>query len=159
MKTRHSALKFVLGSIVVYVAMAACGGGPDPLVSTGHDAGVGPDGQTADSTSPFDAMLDALTDPVKEAAAAPPDIAVEQCDKLTLSGPQLLYAEHAYPSKSIVQLAQVVAIGHMKTLATQTIPGYNDGMLPVQLKPGYAAVSCGPPGPNGYDTVTFVLPQ
>jgi hypothetical protein len=158
MRYSHSAPKLVLGSIIVYVAMAACGGGPDPLVSNGKDAGT--DGQSLDSTSPVDAMLDALTDPVKEASAAPPDVAVEQCDKISnLTGSQVLYAEHAYPNKTVVQLAGVVGVAHMKSVATQTLPSYSDAVLPVQLRPGFAAVVCGPPGPNGYDTVTFVLPQ
>jgi hypothetical protein len=189
---------------MVYVVMAACGtqtmssrptdntsgaggavsvydaGGPDRGAggATGSpDVGVG--GATLADSS-LGGLLDALTNPVPEAAAAlPPDIATEACSVQVVVPPSTAggmtmtyyYAVHNYPGKSITDLATVHVVLHVSaatSLATFP-PGYENAAYGYALvKAGAVAVNCGMTMQvnNGsvtdtrtYDSVTFILPS
>ena len=66
----HELLRLLAGSAAIYVVMAACGGGGGSGGSTSHDGGAtsAGGGGAGDSSG---SILDALTDPVPEAAADP----------------------------------------------------------------------------------------
>lgn len=129
--------------------MAACG--------SSHSAGVGgPDA----ATGPHEAggPMDALVSPVPEAQAGPlpPDVVVEQCDKmgLTVGTTTYFYAEHAYPGKSKADLARVGVVVHLPGGSPALGHGYEDVVGSPYVKDGFAAFTCA----QG-QSVTFVLPQ
>jgi hypothetical protein len=144
MATKES-IKLVVGSIAVYVIMAACSaGGGSPRSSPGLDgsasSGSGSGGNSG-SGSDGSGVFDALTDPVTEAMAASPIIATENCNGT--------YAEHAFPGYTVNQLAFV----HALINNAATIPGYSQYQMGAHLRDGYAAVA------STSGTVTFILPQ
>lgn len=103
--------------------------------------------------------MDVLLDPVSEAAAAPPDVATEQCNKTVMyKGGTWIYAEHAYPGKLKNDLAPVHAVAHLVNNAVPMPPGYQDFATTPVVRDGFAAVFCGTQGNASADTVTFVLP-
>jgi hypothetical protein len=151
----NEGIKVLCGSIVVYVVVA-CGSAGERAAES-WDAGTASDAHHEGSASDavVDAILDAVTDPVGEAQALPPDITTENCSKT--SG-NFVYAEHAYPGKTVVQLAQISAILHSTQIP---LPGYSDGSGGAYLRDGYAATICGTTADpqSSRRTVTFVLPQ
>ena len=104
-----------------------------------------------------DAIIDALTDPVKEAMAAPPDVAIETCNKSYVSGvTTIYYAEHSYPGKLVNDLSAVRVIAHVP--GASPIPGpYHDYVTTPIIRDGAAAITCGA-NAAVYDKVTFILP-
>ncbi len=139
-------VRAVVGACAVYLAMAACSAHEQAGAAADH--GAGQDAATG---------LDALTNPVPEAQAGPAgaDVAVEKCDKPgPMSGTSAtFYAEHAYPGKSVTDLARVTVVVH----AAQPFPfaagDYQDIVASPYVKSGAAAFPCG----EG-QSLTFVLP-
>jgi hypothetical protein len=147
-------VKLVVGSVTVYVAMAACGGASHVAFDIIPDASP----PTADAAHRGDArgVLDALTDPIDEAQAAPPplDVAVEPCDK-TANG--VTYAEHTYAGRTMAELSAVHAVSH-STTSTILVPGYSSYVSgPAYVRDGAVAVVCYSGATASIDTVTFVF--
>lgn len=142
----------LFGGFAIYVLVAACSGAEDARVagaggSSGHDAGM------------LDAIADALTDPVGEAeAGTPPDVATEPCDKVgDIGGTMFVYAEHAYPGKTVADLAPIAIAAHFT--AGAAFAGYEHSTVAgTYLAAGKVAVNCGPQSAPTFDSVTFVLP-
>lgn len=135
-------LLLVVGSLLVACGSAALGSASS--VSDGgaleRDAIAGPSGDGAGPPSPL-----------------APDLATEQCSQnYVLDGLTYLYAEHAYPGKSMTDLARVTALGH-------TLPGMNQvdnwpaETRSVSVRDGYVAVSCGTTAVQVLDSVIFVF--
>jgi hypothetical protein len=157
----------------VYLVVAACGAVNSSGGFFGDDSddagesgsadrahlgdGIVADGiVTDDERGVIDALLDPVLDPVGEAQAAPPDIATESCSRV---GGSYVYAEHAYPGKTVEDLAHLRVVMRYKTDAGVTqLPGYSRFVTLPWLKPGYAAVICGTTAAMYVDDVTFILP-
>ena len=164
------------GACIVYSAMAACSGDHYTYLASSHDAGepvvsydaglandaistpdvagveVEPEASAVVDAAPERSIIDALLDPVTEAAAAAPDVSTETCNKSYYpfgdASPPVYYAEHYYPGKLVVDLAHVRVI-----LPGGGIPLYTNVVTLPVLRDAYAATTC----TNG-STVTFVLP-
>jgi hypothetical protein len=148
----HS-VRLLIGSLVVYV-LVACGSAMlDQQQHPQQDAGT--------------QILDALTDPVGEAAGQPvgPIAATENCDKVyMLGGRPYAFAEHAFPGYTAQQLAalQVLLTFNSKIVAGGGVPtGYSQqvGGVGVFVRDGSAAVECGEGTSPAFQSVTFILPQ
>jgi hypothetical protein len=145
-------LRLLISSLVVYI-LIACG---SALTQT--TAGDG----EVDAAS----MLDALANPVPDAIAGPlpPITATESCNKQAPgpSGVTYVYAEHAFPGYTAMQLASVVTISTL-TAAGQTIPGYGQSVGGALVRDGSAAQFCGVTTATtstiSVSSVTFILPQ
>lgn len=159
------------GSVVLYVAMAACGApagsGRAGELSTSTGAGGTANGASGagsqGSGGVLGGLVDAMTNPVADAhAALPPDVATEPCNKrahIGDSGIDYLYAEHAYPGKTKADLTALRQLGHL-TSAYVVLPGYADiAGLGAYVRDGIAAVFCGSSQAPIYDTITFILPN
>ena len=146
------ALKLVGGSVVVYLAVAACGSGAR-LVAT-NDASAPQD------SSIVDAIVDAVTDPVPEAQAGlPPIVAVEPCNKtFVISSTTWVYAEHAFPGKTKTDLASVQTLTHYLPGQMPAPPGYSEELGLPWARDGYSAQLCGTQPTPSVDSVTFILP-
>jgi hypothetical protein len=135
--------KMLVGGIIVYAVMAACGGAPNqdsqgrPIVSN---------------------ALDAMSEPVKEAMAqAPPQISNVLCDK-SYPDPNnppgmRYYAQQAYPGKSASDLARVVAMLKIDPVDTGLPPGTQYRQEFTFIRDGFVAVWC-PPN----SSALFILP-
>jgi hypothetical protein len=134
----------LVSGLVVYVLAAACGASEKAAMVA--DDGGDP-GQVAD------AFVDELGRPVREASAEEADVAEEKCDK---SAGATAFAVHAYPGKSVRDLARVVALVHRAaggdTIAGEPFPSIQ---MNAQIRAGAVAAQCY--GPS--DTVTFALPR
>jgi hypothetical protein len=134
--------------------MVACGSSKVDIVP---DTGDGAPANSRDSSGTMGAIADALTNPESSAMAGggTPDVAVEQCDKMapeTDGGPNVRYAEHAYPGKTTTDLVALHAAYHYTT--GPFYGSYSVSTAPnIFIKDGSALVACGP----NVDTVTFVL--
>jgi hypothetical protein len=111
-------------------------------------------------------FVDAMIDPVPEAAAlpTPPTIADEECAVRVPSGQTTyLYAEHQFLGKTRNELGAVQGIGHSPLSAqiggTPTPPGYDSALSSLALiRDGAVAFYCGIAGAQTFDRVTFILP-
>jgi hypothetical protein len=172
-------IKKVLGGLLsgagIYAVMAACsaggGGGGEAGGPAGPMASGQPIGSDSSSGGFVDAFLDELVSPVPDAKAGPtaptpPDIAVETC---TASYSQNYtnvshFAEHAYPGKTVTDLAMVRVVAHLvrpQDMWTGSVPMENQVPATIVIRDGMVAVWCGFAGGGGpaiYDKVTFILP-
>jgi len=153
-------IQALVGASAVYVVMAACSAASS--VPAGESSGAPPSATTSPSATPpgsastassggsiVDAFVDALSDPVKEASAAP-ETAAETCDK---SGGGSFYAEHLYPGATIIDLANVVVL---TSSSANLLPGYSGGRVRaslVWLRDGAVAVPC-----TAGENVLFIRP-
>lgn len=131
------AIEILVGSVVVYVAMAACGGLVEPV---------------------------GATDPPPTAFA--PNRVEEQCTHVMLldGTSEWLYAEHEYPGRSAEALAGVEALTRFSAEdhpAHLTRPqGYThmQASQTIFVRDGAVAVMCGQRAYPGVDRVTFFAP-
>lgn len=145
------------GACVVYLAVAACSAATSG--DGGHDEASAPSGARSGDVSPLD--------PVPRAEAAGEETATEPCDK---SAGGWIYAEHAFPGRSAVELARVVPLA---SSPDAYFPGYSQmvvlsaafGVPALVVRDGSVAVLCGMEnsedrGAKARATrVTFVLPR
>jgi hypothetical protein len=174
------ALEFFGAGVLVYGLAAACGaadekdahpptnaaGGDGGSAGVGGHSGAGVD-SAADALGDSMSVVDALTDPVREADAQQPTATVVTvaCDVAVqyAGGNTVYFAEASFAGKSVEQLARLTAYtNHANPLASPVAPpGYrNQVVLPV-IQPGKAAVACGSGSGSTLskaDSVTFVLP-
>jgi hypothetical protein len=148
------------GGLVVYVVTAACGSSGGGETASTRDGGQATDGQ---------GIVDAIVNPVTEAAAADStpsapvaDVAEEPCNKrVVVDNLTLVYAEHAYPGRSIVDLGRVDVVYHFPVGVKLGLPGFADlASKNVFLKPELATAPCGQEATtaNIATSVTFILP-
>jgi hypothetical protein len=125
-----------------------------------YDSGTAKDGSLV-----ADVVADIL-DPVKDADGYVPPGSVTTFDEEFCTNSYaytagsttviVLYAEHAYPGKSVQDLARVAAIAHLRT-GIGYVPGYEHYVnAPPLAKDGYVAYPCGYQSDPTYDRVTFV---
>jgi len=159
--------KHLLGSVVVYLVVAACGSGGGSGGASGGTAGggggeggVGAGHDGAPGGPDEGGLLDAITNPEHDAIAAPGATVVdEQCDKTFVANTQTqVYAEHAFPGKTKNDLAGVQAVVHYHPGVFSPPPGYADQVWGVLVKDGAVAVQCGAQSSPSLDGVTFILP-
>ena len=143
MKVREI-VRTLVGGCVVYVLMAACAGSE----GAGRGGGNGSGGASGGG----------VTDPVAGAQAGEPTVVTEKCTKQgELDGMPILYAEHAFPGRSLDELAGVHVYAHLLQ-SNRVVPGYEYSVSAPQLAEGKVAVFCGYANAPGLDSVTFVLP-
>jgi hypothetical protein len=142
------------GSVSIYAAMAACSAASGPHWTSGRDGGSSGGSSGAATGDGAGAIIDALTDPVGEAQAAPQTTTVNCNQQFMVGSVPEWYAEQAYPGMTTTQLASLVAILHDGSGSAFLIPGYTDEQIGARLRDGYAAVVCS----NSSQSVTFVLP-
>lgn len=159
------------GAFAVYAAIAACSAATAPSndVDGGGPIGNAPPSATTSTPAPtstgamMDAMLavvdavadvrDAVSEPVPDAQAAPPEVKTVQCLQSPPTGPDYRYAEQAYPGKTANELASVIAIANYPVGSTAVMPGYQRGRIgSLFVKDGYVAVYCS----LSFDEVTFI---
>ena len=163
------ALKVFAGSCAVYAIMAACssgGGAPNSVSMAGSQNGAhggmqGMGGVTSGGAMSGGALGHGGTSgssPVPDASAQTdsgttgPQVNTAQCNT-TIGGD--VYAQVNYPGRTVVQLAQVHAIGQ---LTASSAAGSQEQALAI-LVDGSARVYCGtPPTALVFTSVTFVLP-
>lgn len=157
MATIKNTLTHLGGACAVYLTVAACS-----AVSSG-DGGEPRSGAPASEPSEGASPLD----PVPRAEAAGEESATESCSK---SANGWIYAEHAFPGRSAVELARVVPL---VTSPEEYFPGYSQlvlysgafGAPALVVREGSVAVLCGmeaaeDKGAKARATrVTFVLPR
>lgn len=155
-------LSSVLGALasgsVLYLAMAACSasdGSHGPAASEATDeAGASSGG-----------LLDAITNPVPSATAAPETstrtVSTEPCDKTYVQGGLTWrYATHDYPGATAADLAHVVVLIDYGIASSVNRPnGYNQTTAVPMLRDGSAAFICGVDGQSAtLASVTFIRP-
>ena len=151
LRIAHTA-RTLLSGTALYLVMAACGASDKGVAAVAGDGGF---------VAALDAMGDAISDPVRDARAdpLPPDIATETCSAnspiVKYGGADSYIVEHAYPGKTVQELALVRVVGESPSLGgyTHRVGGhYGD----VYIKNGSVGVPCWPgtPGsvPNGGET-------
>jgi hypothetical protein len=162
-------LKLLVGSVVVYVVVA-CGSAVSGVHGQGDDGGTVDDATNGGSDDALgggssSGLMDALANPVRDAKAQalPPITATESCDKQvpsTNGAITYLFAEHAFPGKSVNDLAGVRTVLHYAGTIPNNPSGYNDAQGIASLRTGYATVLCGAvQGTSNPTSVTFILPQ
>lgn len=150
MKAKSSA-QFLGGACAIYVAMAACGASSDRSASSidaSARTGLG------DSSA-----IDALTNPVTEAAADPiVDVAQETCGPIAGQATGI-YAQHQYPGKTLTELTAVRVTIHYTATGGAGLPalGYADYQVSAFIKDGAALAAC--PVDGAADYVTFTLAE
>ena len=153
MKIAQVIATFVGGSSL-YLIMAACSA--SKMTTSGSDGpSSGDPNRIADGSfeAAVNALTDALIDPVADAKAGTPDVAVENCNKTV--GPSI-YAEHSYPGKTVNDLTPVQVALHYASVPAGLPSGYEHAKIfPTYVKDGAVAVFCTSPS----DTVVFVLSQ
>lgn len=144
-------VKFFGAGVLVYVAMAACG-------ATASDHASSASAPTDASPALLDAIADAIVQPVDSASAAtPPTTVTEPCSATLDCGPpagtQCVGASHSYPGATMIELASVIALGH---LASNAPVGYQNMQVSAYVADGAVFAPC----KNGvnFDTVTFIRP-
>jgi hypothetical protein len=162
---RDTSLIFA-GSAALYIAMVSCsassGGtsaaGPGPT----HDSGGFDAGSLVDAFR--DVISDVLgTDVVRDASAQTPTAVTATCNVRVLSEAgttNVVYAEAAFPGKTVEQLANVAVIFPIRP-GSRVPPGYTHNFSSIfVLKPGSVAVYCGVDStPDVINSqVTVVLP-
>lgn len=159
MNVRRTLGVFASGTIVYGVVAACSAGGGAGGGEASRDAGFF-DALVRDA----DALLDALVNPTPDANAGPlpPTVNVEACTLVVpYGGSNFLYAEHAYPGKTAVELSAVRAIVTYPAGSPSTAswpPGYLTYSGTPYVKDGAVAVSCGVQGGAVAQSATFVLP-
>lgn len=147
----NDSFKFLGGGAAVYLVFVACGGG-------------------GSGGAPFDAggLLDALTDPVSEASAAPPLVVDAQCTTTVTDGASIAYyAEAQFPGKTVTELARVAVAGQV-AVGFQGVAypaGYTHAHATglTTIRDGAVATYCGSEYQGTvqsvFTQVRFVLPQ
>jgi hypothetical protein len=163
----HRALEWLGGSVVVYGIVVACSGGPYGERAVGVDSGspgaggmvaAGGGSHTNDSgvADVLADALDAMTDPVPDADAAPmppqPAVTTVPCSSTLQHGATNQdFAELSVPGRSAASLAGTVAL-----LNVGQTEGYPySAVAYLAVRDGGVAAAC------GFDetlTVTFVVP-
>lgn len=159
------ALEWLGGSVLVYAAVAACGGFQQSGdLREAHDSGVmgaggvtGTGGTTARDSGPGDVVadvLDAMVDPVPDADAAQspgPTVTTVPCSsRLEQSGVNRNFAELAVAGRTVESLAGTIAILKSDLL----LDGYTAGVAGLYFREGGIAALCG----SEEQSVTFVVP-
>lgn len=155
--------KTMVGGAAVYVLAAACSGINVSSQLQQPDAS----GPVHDASAQAEASVGQCTCP----APAPVSTFTEPCDKSSVDAfPNIAmgwnYAEHAFPGRTKIELARVVAIAHLvpgagaiPTIAAASQVGYEDVTMPVYVRDGAVAVVCrNMSQPSTIDFVTFVAP-
>jgi len=105
---------------------------------------------------------DALTDPVPDASAAPPQVDTVPCDQTWDFGGSTpyTYAVVSYPGASPTDLANVVAVARYSSSTEMSVypPGTTHMAIGPYLGNGVAMAACGPVSNPMWDQVTFVRP-
>jgi hypothetical protein len=154
MNMRFAKVLETLGAgTLVYAIVAACSGG-------GGGGGGLLDGGTGSGGFGGSPLLDALTDPVSEAKAAPPEIKEAPCDIVDpAAGGNYYYAEFQFPGRSADELAQATALLHYASDAAPGIAsGYPWHQGPAFVRDGSLMVSCGYGTTSSIDKVRVFVP-
>ncbi len=137
---------------------------PDPTTTTAAASGVGGatsatgTGGAGGSSSSAATGTGGSTTGTGGNGQGAPDVAEEQCDKtIDFGGSPWLAAEHAYPGKSVGDLAMLRVQAHY-TAAAGKPAGYEWVSWEVWATDGKALAACGPTTGTQVDSVRFVLP-
>ena len=132
-----STVQILFGACVVYSLVTACGGSNVGSVSDGG-------------------ILDALSNPSRDAQASSPQTIVESCS-VDLGG--YLLVEHSFPGMTVADLANVKVLLRLKT-------PYNGGYTHkpasgefIFLQDGKIGAYCSNPTGDTIDSVVFIVPN
>jgi hypothetical protein len=114
-------------------------------------------GTTGDDTHGTDATGSSDSAPHVDAAPTT-QIDTESCThSASFGGTTANYAEHAYPGKTVADLAGLVVRWHVVDGNGYTLPGYTHELGMPYIKDGFAAAICGYTTVQYFDSVDFIL--
>lgn len=145
------------GSHAGMQASAGRGGGSHGGTSAGRTSSAGTTSSSTGGSSgamitdaSFDAIMDALTDPVPDADAQTTDDTVS-----CVAGPLFATATKEYPGATVRELANIIVYGTL----INTNGGVTHGRpTDVTFRDGAVVVSCGAISTQVYSSITFIRP-
>lgn len=144
-----NAIKIVLGSFCVYAIVAACSAS-DGSRRPGAQASGGNGGNGG-------GIMDALTDPVKDAHAGQTEYTANCTKTFTYAGSTYYYAEVAVPGRTAHSLAGTMTY-ITPPAGSSALPAGYSWVSMAAVKDGAVEATCTGPNAQQY-SVTFIVPN